>query len=178
MSSSDAGSGSRSGRPEAGRAVPASRNARHQRIAELIGEFAVSSQTQLADLLEAEGIAVTQGTLSRDLHDIGAVRVRTPNGVVYRLADHEDDWRAEAGLFESRLERLAAEVLLSAEASANLVVLRTPPGAAQYFASAIDRVAWPDVLGTIAGDDTILVIARQPDGGHELADRFLHPKGT
>lgn len=160
------------------RAVPASRRARQQRIAELIAESAVNSQIQLAELLEAEGIAVTQGTLSRDLQDLGAVRVRTPQGLVYRLADDEDDWRAEAGVFESRLAKLTAEVLLSAEASANLVVLRTPPGAAQYFASAIDRVAWPEVLGTIAGDDTILVIARNPEGGQELADRLLYPKGS
>ncbi len=62
---------------------------------------------------------------------------------------------------------------MSAEASANLVVLRTPPGAAQYFASAIDRVAWPDILGTIAGDDTILLITRDAHGGAEVADRFL-----
>ncbi|MGJ3509286.1 arginine repressor [Enemella sp. A6] len=163
-------------RVEAGRAVPSSKNARQRRIAELIGEAQVASQTQLADLLEAEGLAVTQGTLSRDLHEIGAVRVRTPQGVVYRLTDDEDGWRAEAGLFESKLERLSAEVLLSAEASANLVVLRTPPGAAQYYASAIDRVAWPEVLGTIAGDDTIMVISRDPEGGRELADRFLDPK--
>jgi transcriptional regulator of arginine metabolism len=64
-------------------------------------------------------------------------------------------------------------VLVSAEASANLVVLRTPPGAAQYFASAIDRVAWDSILGTIAGDDTILLITRDPKGGDVLADRFL-----
>lgn len=165
-------------RAESPRAVPASRNARHQRIADLIAEVAVSSQVQLAELLEADGIAVTQGTLSRDLQDLGAVRVRTPQGLVYRLTDQDDDWRAEAGVFESRLEKLTVEVLLSAEASANLVVLRTPPGAAQYFASAIDRVAWPEVLGTIAGDDTILVIARDPDGGQELADRLLYPKGS
>ena len=79
----------------------------------------------------------------------------------------------EFATFEGRLSRLCSEILVSAEASANLVVLRTPPGAAQYFASAIDRVAWPDILGTIAGDDTILLITREPAGGAELADRFL-----
>ena len=68
----------------------------------------------------------------------------------------------EFATFETRLARLCSEVLVSAEASANLVVLRTPPGAAQYFASAVDRVAWPDILGTIAGDDTDLVDHPRP----------------
>ena len=72
-----------------------------------------------------------------------------------------------------RLARLCGEVLVSAEPSANLVVLRTPPGAAQYFASAIDRVSWPEILGTIAGDDTVVVITRRPDGGADVAARFL-----
>ena len=68
---------------------------------------------------------------------------------------------------------MCAEILVSAEASANLVVLRTPPGAAQYFAGAIDRVAWPSILGTIAGDDTILLITRSPSGGNDIAHQFL-----
>ncbi len=81
--------------------------------------------------------------------------------------------RGEFATFESRLARLCSEVLVSAEASANLVVLRTPPGAAQYFASAIDRVGWESILGTIAGDDTILLITRDPAGGDAIASRFL-----
>ena len=72
-----------------------------------------------------------------------------------------------------RLTRLCAELLVSAEASANLVVLRTPPGAAQFFASAVDKAELDDVLGTIAGDDTVLVIARDPKGGDAVARRFL-----
>ena len=79
----------------------------------------------------------------------------------------------EFASFEGRLARLCAEVLVSAEASANLVVLRTPPGAAQYFASAIDRVGWEAILGTIAGDDTLLLISRSPDGGTAIAETFL-----
>ena len=73
---------------------------------------------------------------------------------------------------EQRMSRLTAELLVSAEASANLVVLRTPPGAAQFLASALDKVGLPDVLGTIAGDDTVLCISRAPDGGPALAERF------
>ena len=79
----------------------------------------------------------------------------------------------EFATFEHRLARLCHEVLVSAEASANLVVLRTPPGAAQYLASAIDRVGAADILGTIAGDDTVLVITRAPDGGSATAERLL-----
>ena len=72
-----------------------------------------------------------------------------------------------------RLVRYLKELLTSAEASANLVVLRTPAGAAQFLASAIDHAAWPAVLGTVAGDDTVLVIARDPAGGDALAADFL-----
>ncbi len=73
----------------------------------------------------------------------------------------------------SRLSRTAAELLISAEASANMVVLRTPAGAAQFLASVLDHAAWPSILGTIAGDDTVLVIARDPAGGDALAARLL-----
>jgi transcriptional regulator of arginine metabolism len=72
-----------------------------------------------------------------------------------------------------RLARFLSELLTSAEASANLVVLRTPAGAAQFLASVIDHVAWHSILGTVAGDDTVLVIARDPAGGAELAAEFL-----
>jgi transcriptional regulator of arginine metabolism len=80
----------------------------------------------------------------------------------------------EAAAFEARLARVASELLVSAEGSANLVMLRTPPGAAQYFASAIDHVGLDDVLGTIAGDDTVMVVSRDPAGGEALAARFLN----
>ena len=105
------------------------------------------SQTELAELLAAERLQVTQGTLSRDLVEIGALRVRGSGGhLVYAVPGDGGDRTPQVGefaTFESRLARLCSEVLVSAEASANLVVLRTPPGAAQYFASAIDRVGWP-----------------------------------
>ena len=122
-------------------------------------------------------MSVTQGTLSRDLVELGALRVRGGDGhLIYAVPAEGGDRTPQVGeyaTFESRLVRLSAEILVSAEASANLVVLRTPPGAAQYFASAIDRVSWPSILGTIAGDDTILLICRQPDGGQAMADQFL-----
>lgn len=152
------------------------RTARLSRIIELLSTHEVRSQSELSDLLAADGLHVTQGTLSRDLVEVGALRVRDQSGhLVYAVPGDGGDRPplGEFAAFETRLIRLCGEVLVSAEASANLVVLRTPPGAAQYFASAVDRVAWPEILGTIAGDDTILMITREPDGGGAIADRFL-----
>ncbi len=80
---------------------------------------------------------------------------------------------ADTAAAEARLTRLLSELLVSADASANLALLRTPPGAAQYLASAFDKAENEDILGTVAGDDTVLVISRRPDGGHALAARFL-----
>jgi len=156
---------------------PLTKTARHARIIALLEQQQVRSQTELADLLAAEGLSVTQGTLSRDLLDLGALRVRGSGGhLVYAVPGDGGDRSPHPGefaTFEARLARLCQEVLVSAEASANLVVLRTPPGAAQYFASAIDRVGRAAILGTIAGDDTILLITRSADGGAVIAEQFL-----
>lgn len=148
-----------------------SRVARQGRILELITHREVSSQAELAELLAAEGLAVSQGTVSKDLLEIGAVRVRSASGALV-YAPPAAEVASEHAAHEARLARLCVELLVSAIASANLVVLKTPPGAAQYFASAVDRVANPQILGTIAGDDSIIVIARDPDGGQALADMF------
>jgi transcriptional regulator of arginine metabolism len=113
----------------------------------------------------------------RDLVELDAVKVRAPSGqLVYAVPGEGGDRTPRAGeaaAFEARLGRVASELLVSAEGSANLVILRTPPGAAQYFASAIDHVGLDDVLGTIAGDDTVMVVSRNPVGGEALAARFL-----
>ena len=151
--------------------TPQTKTARQARIVELITRQAVRSQTELVQLLAAEGVVVTQGTLSKDLVDVGAVRVRQGDGDLgYALLAAE---RASDSTATVRLSRLCAELLVSAEGSANLAVLRTPPGAAQFFASAIDRVALPEVLGTIAGDDSILIVARDPLGAPALAEQLL-----
>jgi transcriptional regulator of arginine metabolism len=157
--------------------VPATRAARHQRIAEILNRQPVRSQAELARLLGEDGIAVTQGTLSRDLDELGAVRVRGTDGsLVYALPGEGGDRTPRAGeqaAIDARLVRVCEEILVSARASANLVVLRTPPGAAQYLASAIDHAAHPALLGTIAGDDTVLVITTEPGGGEAVAAWFL-----
>ena len=153
------------------------KTARHAKIISLLSTRQVRSQTELAELLSYEGIQVNQATLSRDLVEVDAVRVRGRDGhLVYAVPGEGGDrtpYVGESANFEGRLARLCSEVLVSAEASANLVVLRTPPGAAQYFASAIDRVGLEAILGTIAGDDTVLVITRSPSGGAPIAERFL-----
>lgn len=154
-----------------------SKTARQSKIITLLEQHEVHSQSELAELLADDGVQVTQGTLSRDLVDIGALRVRSTGGrLVYAVPGEGGDRTPHVGefaSFEARLARLCAEVLVSAEASTNLVVLRTPPGAAQYFASAIDRVGWESILGTIAGDDTILLITRSASGGNPIAQQFL-----
>jgi transcriptional regulator of arginine metabolism len=169
---------SKGGRPSLGSPKRAmSKTARHSKIITLLEQHEVHSQSELAELLADDGVQVTQGTLSRDLVEIGAMRVRSSAGrLVYAVPGEGGDRTPHVGefaSFEARLARLCAEVLVSAEASANLVVLRTPPGAAQYFASAVDRVGWESILGTIAGDDTILLIARSPNGGSAIAQQFL-----
>ena len=149
---------------------------RQQRISELLGRRPVRSQAQLAQLLGADGIDVTQATLSRDLVQMGAVRVRADGGgLVYAVPGEGGDRmpRASDGLADGRLAKVAAEVLVAAEASANLVVLRTPPGAAHYLASALDHADIGDLLGTIAGDDTVLLVTRNAGGGARLAARLL-----
>ncbi|MDR1214193.1 MAG: arginine repressor [Propionibacteriaceae bacterium] len=153
-------------KPEGG----ASKAARRAMVAALVGSGQVASQAQLGRLLAQAGCETTQSTLSRDLVELGAVKVRGPDGTpVYAILDET----AAGPSDQARLARLCQELLLAGEASANLVVLRTPPGAAQYFASAIDRADLSQVLGCVAGDDTVLVVTRDPSGGAAVAERLL-----
>ena len=210
------------------RPAPATKAARQARIVALLSREQVHSQEQLASLLgQYAGMHVTQATLSRDLDELGVVRLRAADGaLVYALPGDPGGHGSPAGTSfdypervqpdpdpptptpsalqtavvaqaprapsgpggaggqvtdsgtgsaaSSRLVRYLKELLTSAEASANLVVLRTPAGAAQFLASAIDHAAWPAILGTVAGDDTVLVISRDPAGGNALAAEFLN----
>ncbi len=153
-----------------------SKAARHARIIAVLAGRSVRSQAELASALLSEGLPVTQATLSRDLDELGAVKLRTPDGGLPVYVVPEDGApltsRAAHDTTPQRLARLLAELLVSAEASANLVVLRTPPGASNFLASAIDRAGLTEILGTVAGDDTIMVIARDPRGGPRLAEYF------
>ena len=189
---------------------PVTKAARQAQIADILSRARVRSQEELADLLAQRGVRVTQATLSRDLEELGAVRLRGAGGtLVYALpgdpggpgsrpgglpgppaeeppadgppasSGPRGGWpggwftgRADEGA-SGALARVGPELILSAEASANLVVLRTPAGAAQFLASAIDHAGWPSILGTVAGDDTVLVITRDPAGGNDVAESLL-----
>lgn len=158
--------------------VPTTKTARHALIIEALTHHTVHSQGELARLLESEGLHVSQGTLSRDLVELDAVRVRGAEGaLVYAVPGEGGDRRPQPGAGQAgagqRLARLAGDLLVSADSSANMVVLRTPPGAAQFLASALDHVDLTTVLGCVAGDDTVLVISRQADGGSALRDEIL-----
>lgn len=195
---------------------PLTKAARQAQIADILGRSRVRSQEELAELLAQRGVRVAQATLSRDLDELGAVRLRSAGGgLVYALPGDPGGHGSRPGgvpaasgehgpaghpatpagargglgprgvggrkrLFvevgaehSDRLARLGPDLLLSAEASANLVVLRTPAGGAQLLASAIDHAGWPSILGTVAGDDTVLVITRDPAGGHEVGEALL-----
>jgi len=194
--------------------APATKAARQARIAAILAMEQVHSQEQLAILLDRyAGMHVAQATLSRDLDELGVVRLRATDGsLVYALPGEPGGPGSRAGIgfdfpertqpsltptappaadaapvqaapdpgaehaeppaSSARLGKYLKELLTSAESSANLVVLRTPAGAAQFLASVIDHAAWPAILGTVAGDDTVLVIARDPSGGDALASDF------
>jgi transcriptional regulator of arginine metabolism len=157
--------------------TPTTKTARHAKIRELISRSSVRSQAELAQRLADAGVTVTQGTLSRDLVEIGAARVRGAQGaLIYAVPSDGHDRELQSDQTEAtttaRLITLCKDLLVSAEASANLVILRTPPGAAQFLASAVDHAGLHEVLGCIAGDDTIMVVTTSPTGGASVAQRF------
>jgi transcriptional regulator of arginine metabolism len=158
--------------------VPKTKAARQQRIIDLLATHEVRSQADLARLLAGDKVDVTQATLSRDLDELGAVRVRTAGGhLVYAVAP-EGGSRVlvAAGEDHAAMERLTrrlGELLVSADYSANLAVLRTPPGGAHFLASAIDHSLLTSVIGTIAGDDTVMLVTKSPDGGAVVAAELL-----
>ncbi len=146
---------------------------RQHRIALLLEGHAVTSQTQLVDLLAAEGVVATQATVSRDLDELGAVKVRIGGGEsVYAVPEFEH--RVEP---EGHLRRVFGEWVVEVSHSGNLVVVRTPPGSAHVVASAIDRSALSDIIGTVAGDDTIVVIAAEHVGGVAVARQLADLAG-
>ena len=151
------------------RQIKLSKNQRQHRIVLLIEQQAVTSQAQLVELLAASGVVATQATLSRDLEEIGAVKVRAAGGEsVYAVPELPKDRVAP----EDHLRRVLGEWVVDVAASANLVVVRTPPGSAHVVASALDRAGLPEIIGTVAGDDTIMVVADERAGGAKLARRL------
>ncbi len=141
--------------------------ARRSTAIALIKAGKISSQSDLVKELKKAGFSVTQATASRDLEEIGAVRGRSG----YTLAESDSDSMA-------RSMPLPGDLILSVEASGNLAVVRTPPGGAQFLASALDHSGISSIIGTIAGDDTVLVVARKASGGGELAKELLTYRGS
>jgi transcriptional regulator of arginine metabolism len=147
---------------------------RQRAIARIIGHGTVGNQPQLVDLLAGEGIRATQATVSRDLDELGAIKVRVPGGQsVYALPELE----IERVVPFDQLRRVLGEWVAGVGASANLVILRTPPGCAHVVGSALDRSGLDGLLGTVAGDDTLLCVAAPGTAGDELAARLRELAG-
>jgi len=146
---------------------------RQHRIGLILERNAVSTQEQLVELLSAGGMDATQATVSRDLEELGAVKVRVGGESVYALPDLPTRQVAPA----AHLRRVLGEWVVEIAWSSNLVVLRTPPGSAHVVASALDRSVFEGLIGTVAGDDTLLAVADEHVGGMELATRLKELAG-
>lgn len=139
---------------------------RQQMIVSLIEQHAVINQPQLVELLARQGVSATQATVSRDLEDLGAIKVRVPGGeTVYAIPEFAPARLAP----EEQLRRVMGEWVADIRSSGPMVVIRTPPGCAHVVASALDRSGLDGLLGTVAGDDTIFCIADEGTGGKRLA---------
>lgn len=143
-------------------------------VARIIESTTVPNQQALVDLLAAEGIVATQATVSRDLEDLGAIKVRLPGGEsAYAIPAMPKEQRAP----EEHLRRVFGDWVVEVAQSDNMVVVRTPPGSAHVVASALDRAGVDGVLGTVAGDDTILIVVAADLGGRVVADRLADLAG-
>jgi transcriptional regulator of arginine metabolism len=141
--------------------------ARRVKAIALIKAGLIHSQSDLVKQLKKAGFVVTQATASRDLEEIGAVRGRSSSGEsVYMISDSDDE-------SISRTMPVPSDLIISVEASGNLAVVRTPPGGAQLLASSLDHSGISEIIGTIAGDDTVLVVSRKASGGAQLARELL-----
>ena len=144
-----------------------SKHHRQHRISRLLADHVVTSQEMLVSLLADDGLAATQATVSRDLDDLGAVKVRLPGGdTAYAIPEHP----AYQNVPRDQLRRVLGEWVVDVASSGNLVVLRTPPGSAHVVASALDRTGVDGAIGTVAGDATLMVVAAQDTTGEQLAD--------
>lgn len=152
-----------------------SKNQRQHLITKLLEAQVVTSQTQLVALLADQGVEATQTTVSRDLEDLGAVKVRIPGGdTAYALPELPAQQIAP----EDHLRRVLGEWVVEVAHSGNLVVLRTPPGSAHVVGSALDRSGLEAVIGTVAGDDTVLVVVDETVGGTTMAAQLREVAGV
>lgn len=142
---------------------------RQQMIARIIASTDVSSQPELQRLLKKKNVTATQATISRDLEELGAVKVRVAGGEPkYAIPEYEPQRVAPS----DQLRRVVGEWVAEVTHSGNLVVVRTPPGCAHVVASALDRGGMKGLIGTVAGDDTILCVASEETGGMGLASQL------
>lgn len=141
---------------------------RHTKIREIIEHYVVETQDDLAEALRKEGIEVTQATVSRDIKELMLIKVPTGDGH-YRYAFPKDQ---NVVFSQSRMERTFQDSVIDLDFSENIIVLRTMPGTAQAVAYNIDYVKWPEVLGTVAGDDTIFVVVKPSDKVPYVMDKF------
>ena len=148
---------------------------RQQIITRLIAQENVGSQPHLQELLKEQGIEATQATISRDLEELGAVKIRGAGGdSIYAIAEYAPARIAPT----DQLRRVMAEWVAEVTSSGNLVVVRTPPGCAHVVASALDRSGLVGLLGTVAGDDTIMCVATEEIGGSGLAEQLRTLSGV
>jgi transcriptional regulator of arginine metabolism len=148
---------------------------RQHRVARLLELHPVASQGLLVELLAAEGVVATQATVSRDLEELGAIKVRAGGGEsVYAIPELPKDQVAP----EDHLRRVLGDWVVEVAHSGNLVVLRTPPGSAHVVGSALDRAGLDDIIGTVAGDDTVLVVTAERTGGATVAERLSSLAGV
>lgn len=146
-----------------------SKQQRQYRIATHLQQEVVTSQAQIVELLAVEGIDATQATVSRDLDELGAVKGRLPGGeVAYIIPELPQDQVAPA----DHLRRVCRDWVAAVDSSHNLVVVRTPPGSAHMVGSAIDRAGWTDIVGTVAGDDTVMVVVAEGTSGADIAQQL------
>ncbi|MCX7621415.1 MAG: arginine repressor [Acidimicrobiales bacterium] len=142
---------------------------RQHLVARIIEQQRVHNQMELVELLAAEGVSATQATVSRDLEELGAIKVRVPGGEsAYAIPDLPKEQIAPS----ANLRRVFSEWVVSVASSGNLVVIRTPPGCAHVVGSALDRAGLAEVLGNVAGDDTVIAVVAEGHAAADLARRF------
>lgn len=141
--------------------IPANKISRHQAIREIVQKLEISSQAQLLSELKALKIEVTQATLSRDLDELNISKDPKSNQSVYELA--------HTSAAKHQKKKINLELIVGIDHSANIVVVKTPPGGAQFFASSVDNSAFTEIIGSIAGDDTVLLVTKKPNGGAQVA---------
>jgi transcriptional regulator of arginine metabolism len=147
----------------------ASKTRRQRMVADAIRQAPVSSQEDLVERLARIGLAVTQATVSRDLNELGAFKVRRGEGIFYALPENAEG----PDIKDKRLRRLISDWVESVEAAGNMVVIKTPPGCAHLVGSALDHTSWTEVSGTVAGDDVLLVVVRDGHKAKKVASRIV-----